>query len=69
MRERRLGVALIAVILLALASQHHSINISISAEADDAPASSPRVQIAADERALAVSLLWSWDGLPLLGAW
>jgi hypothetical protein len=65
MRDRRIGLAIIAVLLLCLAARHPSANIRIATEdyRDPAP---HRVQAAVDLGVVAVSLLWTWSGRHLL---
>lgn len=65
MRDRRIGLAIIAVLLLCLAARHPSADIRIATQdyRDPAP---HRVQAAVDLGVVAVSLLWTWSGRHLL---
>jgi hypothetical protein len=66
MRDRRIGLAVIALLLLCLAARHPSADIRIATQdyRDPAP---HRVQAAVDLCVVAVSLLWTWSGRHLLG--
>ena len=65
MRERRIGVAVLVLVLLVLAARHPSATIRIDTHVsgDRAPHS---FQAAVDVGLLGVSLLWTWSGHPLL---
>lgn len=65
MRERRIGLAVIVLLLLAAAARHPSADIRIITQdrADPAP---HRVQAAVDLGVVAVSFLWTWSGHHLI---
>lgn len=65
MRERRIGLAVIAMLLLCLAAHRPSASIRIATEDHDDPAPH-HVQAAVDLGVVAVSLLWTWSSHPLL---
>jgi len=65
MRDRRIGLAVIALLLLCLAARHPSADIRIATQdyRDPAP---HHVRAAVDLGVVAVSLLWTWSGRHLL---
>lgn len=65
MRDRRLGLAIIAVLLLCLAARHPSASIRIATQDHRDPAPH-RIEAAVDLGVVAVSLLWTWSGHHLL---
>jgi len=65
MRERRIGLAIIAVMLLCLVARHPSADIRIATQDSSDPAPH-HVQAAIDLGIVAVSLLWTWSDHHLL---
>lgn len=67
MRERRLGLAIIALLLLGVAARHPTADIRIATQDSGDPAPH-RFQMAADLGVAAVSLMWTWSGHHLIDA-
>jgi hypothetical protein len=61
MRERRIGVAMLVLVLLVLAARHPSATIRIDTHDGGDPAPH-RMQAAVDIGLVGVSLLWTWSG-------
>jgi hypothetical protein len=66
-RERRIGLALLVLALLALTARHPSATIRIDTHDGSDPAPHT-MQAAIDVGLVGVSLLWTWSGHHLLAS-
>ena len=65
MRERRIGLAVLALALVLLAVRHPSASLRIDTHVSGDPAPHS-VQAAVDLGVAGVSLLWTWSGRQLV---